>query len=174
MLLFTSLSCSPVCWTRRAWSTCWGLGTFPTSLICGLLVSFFHVKKSSTDDDENDEEKFNEVVETWVEWIRRATFTAEEYSRKAGIDDWVVAQRRRKFWWAGHVARRMDGRWSSIVVNWTPGIGSRRVVRPAMRWADTLVQYFSYLGIGNEAWLYAVQDRGALKHYEEEFCNRGR
>ena len=102
---------------------------------------------NTTDDYESDEKTINEEVETWVEWIRRATFIAEESLWKAGLDNWVGAQRRRKFRWAGHVARRMDGRWSSIVVNWTPGVGSRRVGRPAMRLTDTLVQYFSYLGI---------------------------
>ena len=54
-------------------------------------------------------------VETWVEWIQRATGKAVHEARKANVADWVEEQRKRKWRWAGHVIRRADGRWSKEV-----------------------------------------------------------
>eukprot|EP00973_Karenia_brevis_P036586 5043515-Karenia_brevis.AAC.1 len=53
-------------------------------------------------------------LEDYVTWIRRATHIAENATAKAGIEDWVVLQRRWKWRWAGHVARRPDNRWSNL------------------------------------------------------------
>ena len=70
------------------------------------------------DEDEkeaDDQDLFEEGKKEWVDWIRWATSIAAASLKRAGIDDWVVAQRRRKFKWAGHVARRTDGRWCTLI-----------------------------------------------------------
>eukprot|EP00973_Karenia_brevis_P079033 10967489-Karenia_brevis.AAC.1 len=69
-------------------------------------------------------------VDDWVEWVQRATHTAEEHLRRCGIEDWVTAQRRKKWRWAGHLARRADGRWSTKLLEWTPVDGFRNPGHP--------------------------------------------
>ena len=70
------------------------------------------VKEASEDSSEAMAEELedDEQVEKRVQWIRRVTHDALESMKKVGIYDWVNEQRRRVWRWAGHVARRTDGR----------------------------------------------------------------
>lgn len=76
-----------------------------------------------------------------MEWIRRATKEAGEAATRAKVVDWVEEQRRRKWRWAGHVARRTDGRWSTTMMDWGPVKGARRPGRLMTRWEDPLVRF---------------------------------
>ncbi|CAH0731533.1 unnamed protein product, partial [Brenthis ino] len=58
-----------------------------------------------------------------------------------------------KWKWAGHVARRTDGRWSRSVLEWRPRLGQRSVGRPAARWTDDLRK------VAGSGWMQAAQDR---------------
>lgn len=49
----------------------------------------------------------------------------------------VIEADHRKHTWAGHVARRQDGRWTTVLTSWTPPF-KRPVGRPPIRWADSL------------------------------------
>jgi hypothetical protein len=53
-----------------------------------------------------------------------------------------IAQRiaKLKWQWAGHIARRTDGRWGGKVLEWRPRAGRRSVGRPPTRWTDDLVR----------------------------------
>eukprot|EP00973_Karenia_brevis_P039195 5413386-Karenia_brevis.AAC.1 len=83
-------------------------------------------------------------LEAYVDWIRRATRISEGQFQKAGLEDWVQLQRRWKFRWAGHTARREDGRWAKAVLSWQPSKGSRGPGHPTRRWGDALDGFFSY------------------------------
>jgi hypothetical protein len=45
-----------------------------------------------------------------------------------------------KWQWAGHIARRTDGRWGGKVLEWRPRTGRRSVGRSPTRWSDDLVK----------------------------------
>jgi hypothetical protein len=64
-------------------------------------------------------------TETWTDWLRRRTRIAEDTLKALRLDDWVQAQRRRKWQTAGHQVRREDGRWASTpgtyVLDWCYG-----------------------------------------------------
>jgi len=132
----------------------------------------------STDEDSNEasnleeqaadehEDAFAEGNESWSDWIRRATHIAEEHLARAGIDDWVVCQRRQKYKWAGHVARRNDGRWSHKTLLWTPEGGKRSVGRPRRRWIDGISTAFATEEID---WYFIAQDRQTWAQYEDNF-----
>ena len=82
---------------------------------------------SSESEPERDENvKAAEVLEPWVDWIRRATGLAELHLHKAGAEDWIGGHTRRKWRWAGHLARKDDDRWSKKSLDWTPP-GTRKV-----------------------------------------------
>eukprot|EP00973_Karenia_brevis_P083001 11508050-Karenia_brevis.AAC.1 len=77
----------------------------------------------------------------------------EECQQKLGLDDWVTAARRRKWRWAGHVARRSDGRWSTSLVSWVPENGHRRRGHPRKRWSDDLKAFFIWAHADMGSWI---------------------
>ena len=110
--------------------------------------------------------------ETWVEWVVRATRMAEGMAERAKIPDWVEEQRRRKWRWAGHVARRRDNRWAHRVLNWEPEEGRRRVGHPNRRWADVLEAFLQEFGVELQRgdWTIYAQDRWEWESMTEEFA----
>ena len=76
--------------------------------------------ESSSDSDRTSQgtacSSAGEELEPWSEWIRRTTHEIETLCRNSGLEDWLTQQRRRLFRWIGHVARREDGRWSTILL----------------------------------------------------------
>ena len=78
----------------------------------------------------------------------------------------MAEQRRRKWRWAGHAWRRLDGRWSNRLINLVPRGGKRRRGRPATRWEDVLVAFARSKGQKWETW---ASDRDIWAELEEEF-----
>jgi hypothetical protein len=145
-----------------------------SSSTCSTSSTSSGIESDKTSGDESDEEEEQgggeeqEEAENWAEWIKRATNLAEAAAKKAGLVDWVEEQRRRKWRWAGHVARRDDGRWSRRLLRWEPHGGRRSWGRPALRWEDTICQFMRNKG---EAWLEAAQDRFKWSSWEDEFAS---
>ena len=140
------------------------------------------VSDSSTDSEEdpgeepaeNEDDDFGEKLqtETWVEWIVRATGLAELHASKAGVTDWIQAQRSRKWRFAGHVARRTDNRWSTKLLMWIPDAGKRGVGRPKTRWSDCLQDYVKAAYQDDAAiWTDIAQDRDTWHHLAEDFIS---
>ena len=50
------------------------------------------------------------------DYIRRSTRTAEKCMEDNGTEGLVAAQRRRKWRWAGHVARLADRPWTQLAL----------------------------------------------------------
>ena len=98
--------------------------------------------------------------EDWVDWIRRATQYAETCANKFGTESWVVAQRSRKWRWAGKVARMTPDRWAQLATIWEPKDGHRRVGRPSKRWSVDF----------DEDWLIQAQDVASWNECEDFFC----
>ena len=110
-----------------------------------------------------------EEDEDWVSYIVRATHEVELLSDAAGVADWVHERRRRKWRWAGHVARMGDRRWTKLVLDWSPiGTGTRRVGRPTMRWEKSLEE-FAGRHLGGNRWTEAAKRRAAWRGLEAGF-----
>ena len=111
-------------------------------------------------------------LEPWTEWVQRTTHSAEEAARLTGVRDWVVEQSRRKWIWAGHVARRTDQRWTKVVMDWIPSCGSRRAGHPDTRWADGIDSFFRRtLGMETGIWKEFAQDRANWNSLAVDFAN---
>ena len=111
-----------------------------------------------------------EQLKDWVEWMKRATRFAEDAYFNLGGKDWVEEQRRRKWQWAGHIARRTDGRWGRVVFDWSPG-GYRHRGRPQARWTDSLAQFFKEQireHIPDKYWMYQALDKDIWKILEKD------
>ncbi|CAH2235021.1 jg1290 [Pararge aegeria aegeria] len=72
----------------------------------------------------------------------------EEIRRRTRVTD--IAQRvaKLKWQWAGHIARRTDGRWGLKVLEWRPRTGKRSVGRPPARWTDDIREPLEASGPG--------------------------
>ena len=80
--------------------------------------------------------------ETWVEYIQRATHRSEDIAKQSNLTDWNELQRRRKWQYAGKVARFPKERWCHRILEWRPWFrcsSKRDVGRPSLRWSDDLV-----------------------------------
>jgi hypothetical protein len=122
-----------------------------------------HDEACGSDDDEE--------LESYVDWIVRATAAAERKANDAKVSDWVRTQRRRKWELAGHIVRRTDGRWSRKSILWEPCGGLRKVGRPARRWSDCLEAFAKQKGW--TSWTEAAEDRACWHAAKEEFSNDG-
>eukprot|EP00973_Karenia_brevis_P044718 6192349-Karenia_brevis.AAC.1 len=82
-------------------------------------------RSDASDSEDLPPEDTADSEEDWASWIQRITHIVDSCLLSVVSDDWVTAQRRRKWRLAGHTARRDDGRWSLQVASWTPGHGHR-------------------------------------------------
>ncbi|CAB3231006.1 unnamed protein product [Arctia plantaginis] len=90
----------------------------------------------------------------------------EEIRRRTKVID--IAQRisALKWQWAGHIARRTDGRWGSKVLQWRPRTGKRSVGRPPTRWTDDLVK------VAGNRWMQAAINRPRWKSLGEAYVQQ--
>ncbi|KAG7308870.1 hypothetical protein JYU34_006132 [Plutella xylostella] len=71
-----------------------------------------------------------------------------------------------KWEWAGHLARREDGRWTKAVTEWWPRDGRRAVGRPPARWSDDICK------VAGKQWIRAAQDRKNWRTNKEAYTQQ--
>jgi len=119
---------------------------------------------------EETNEENNMTHESWLDWIIRTTGFVEEQMHKAGLDDWVTAVHKKKWRWAGHIARRTDGRWATKLLTWVPEDGCRHVGRPCKKWSTDLdAFFFKSVGYETGSWIHVAQDRQNWAALEREY-----
>ena len=107
-----------------------------------------------------------------MDFIRRATNIAEEALAKVKLEDWIAGQRRRKWRWAGHAARRHDNRWSNRVLHCIELDGKRPQGHPKTRWRDAIESFFrNHTTRSGRDWLALAQNGQAWKSYEDKFVH---
>ena len=104
--------------------------------------------------------------ETYIQWLSRTAHLIERAIATGRVKDWVDEQKRRKFRWAGHVARRKDGRWTTSLLDWIPHLGRRAQGRPLTRWDDAIRKCARQAG---QEWKDAAQDRDWWDEMTEKF-----
>jgi len=117
-------------------------------------------------------------LEDWVDYIRRTTGLADEALAKTKLEDWIAGQRRRKWRWAGHVARRTDNRWSNRILHCIELDGRRNAGHPKTRWRDAIESFASSrTTCSGRDWYTLAQNGKAWKSHEDNFvhfCYTGR
>lgn len=58
-----------------------------------------------------------------------------------------------KWQWAGHIVSRIDGRWTTKVVEWRPRYSKRCVGSPPTRWTDHLIK------VTQSCWMHVASNR---------------
>lgn len=90
----------------------------------------------------------------------------EEIRRRTKVTDIARRIAQLKWQWAGHIARRTDGRWGGKVLEWRPRTGRRSVGRPPTRWTDDLVK------VAGSQWMQAAQDRSSWRSLGEAYTQQ--
>ncbi|CAH2264014.1 jg16397 [Pararge aegeria aegeria] len=90
----------------------------------------------------------------------------EKIRRRTRVTD--IAQRvaKLKWQWAGHIARRTDGRWGLKVLEWRPRTGKRSVGRPQTRWTDDIRR------VAGSRWRQAAQDRALWNSLQKTYVQQ--
>ena len=80
--------------------------------------------------------------EEWADYMKRSAAQVGTMAEKYDFESWVTAYRRKKYKFAGKVARQTDDRWSKLVMHWEPHGGrGRSPGRPITRWSDDLAKF---------------------------------
>ena len=112
-------------------------------------------------------------LENWIDYIKRTTGLADDCLKQARLEDWVAGQRRRKWRWAGHTARRHDGRWSNKVLFCNELPGRRHVGHPKSRWRDAIECFVgNHTFITGSDWTLLAQDRDSWHTLEDKFVHQ--
>ena len=98
----------------------------------------------------------------YIDFVQRSAHKVDELAAKLGLESWVQTYRRRKWRFAGRLARLEDGRWSHKILNWQPE-SHRSRQRPLTRWSDQLTKYAG----GN--WMEIAVDTAHWSALEEGF-----
>ena len=109
------------------------------------------------------------TLEGWVDFVQSSAHRVDVIASHHGMEDWVVTHRRRKWRFAGSLARQTDGRWSRQAIGWRPNMGhGRSQGRPRTRWSDQLEQF-----AGGE-WFQLAMDEEQWQIAEEVFVKLDR
>ena len=107
--------------------------------------------EESDEDQDPEELAQEELLESWVDWLKRTTKDATDALDKVGAEDWATALRKRKWLWASKVCCHSAERWTSKILHWKPEEGLRSVGHPRVRWQDQLKAFSKTLPGFDEA-----------------------
>ena len=103
-----------------------------------------HISEESGGEGENtlqQDQPNDSNLEPWAEFVKRVTHNMEAMMTRYHLEDWIVNHRRRKWRFAGRVARCTDSRWSNRLLTWIPFLAAGRGIgHPSARWDDCIVK----------------------------------
>ena len=100
----------------------------------------------------------------WPNFLQRAARKVKELAAKFGAESWAKTYRRRKWRFAGRLARVNDERWCRRVLHCQPE-SQRSRQRPLTRWSDQLVHS------AGGSWIEIAADPEYWTILEEGFVN---
>ena len=106
----------------------------------------------ASDGNADEDEGSQYELEPWSDFLKRATYVAEELASAAGIQEWLTTWRKKQWRWAQRVITDGCKKWSSTALQWCPQLhtsksGCRAQARPKKRWTDDVQGYLSDLQI---------------------------
>ena len=97
---------------------------------------------AETEDDAEEAD----VLEPWLELLRRTARWTEDQIRKAGQKEWITSWRERQWAWACKLMTADAAKWSAVATHWEPLLHSSRPrgrapSRPRKRWDQDIIDY---------------------------------
>ena len=133
--------------------------------ISSEVTSSSATSPSSNSSDEEDDGETG-TLEPWIEWLQRAARNIGNKLQGIRSEDWVVSARKRKWRFAGKVARCTDGRWSKRLLLWKPR-GFRNRGRPCTRWEADIAS------VAGGGWIDFAADEEFWRLVEEGYLTAG-
>ena len=137
--------------------------------------------EDSGDDFEEAADDPEDVLEPWIDWIRRVTHNAEENLQRLKIRTWIEQARKRKWRFAADLfSSSGDRKWSHIALQWNPQVhfdaprpaARRKPTRPNLRWTDELRNYAKEHLRPEQEWNDVCADPDFWKNHEHDFITR--
>ena len=131
--------------------------------------------EDSGEDLANDQNEEENVLEPWLDWIRRVTHTAENNLQKLKIKTWTEQARKRKWRFAAELfSGSGEQKWSHLALGWNPQVhfdgtrsnARRKPARPNLRWTDELHNYVKDRPRPAQQWNAACSDLDFWKTHE--------
>ena len=136
------------------------------------------VSSSESDSMEGSEEGETSVdLEPWPDFLRRTAQLADAQLEHAGVSQWAIEWRRRKWKWAAELGDTNNLKWSATSTKWQPLVHSggpcaRRQARPKKRWDQDLVDFLRHeLPDCAEEWREVAQNKLHWESMAEDFAN---
>ena len=104
----------------------------------------------SVDTTKSDDGSDDSNLEPWADFLKRTARWTEEQLQNAGLSQWLVLWKRRKWQWAGKLVEEGADKWSTRAALWQPLTQSsaprgRRQARPRRRWDQDLVDHIKQI-----------------------------
>ena len=137
--------------------------------------------EDSGDDFEEAADDPEDVLEPWIDWIRRVTHNAEENLQRLKNRTWIEQARTRKWRFAADLfSSSGDRKWSHIALQWNPQVhfdaprpaARRKPTRPNLRWTDELRNYAKEHLRPELEWNDVCADPDFWKNHEHYFITR--
>ena len=132
-----------------------------------------NVKRLKDDSKEIDNE---DHLEAWPKFLKRTEEKTDEQLEKAGLTEWNVQCRARKWRWAQQLLEQGHGKRSQVATLWQPQLHTarqtaRKKERPKRRWAQDLDD-FVHKAFPDEgkSWRVCAQDKEWWKANEKDFA----
>jgi len=97
---------------------------------------------------------------------RRDRKTNEWTRAQTKVGDVIKTAKKLKWKWAGHIARRTDGWWTTNVLHWIPREKKRLRRRPNTIWVDEIKRF------SGATWMRMAADRDIWKEKGEAFIQQ--
>ena len=139
-----------------------------------------HHSDGSGEDPVNSQEAEEDVLETWVDWIRRVTHSVENSLQRLRIKPWIKQARSRKWKFAAELfSGNGEQKWTQIALKWNPQVHSdalrptarRKPTRPNLRWTDELRNYVKEHLRPQQEWNDISPNPDFWKMHESNFVN---
>jgi hypothetical protein len=112
-------------------------------------------------------------AESFISWMSSTTADKiKGFIEEAKLKDWIVEQRKRKWEWAGHCARRDDNRWTRRMLDFQ--LKSQRPRgRPKARWQYDIMKFVEHIELveKGETWIELSQSRDVWKSLCDSFTS---
>ena len=131
----------------------------------------FHPDSPTEDNDDDDQ------PENWVEWIERATHTAENQMAKLKLESWIEKARRIKWRARRLLSEQSKDKWSARALQWNPELvfdgwrcqARRRPARPRTRWTDDFTKFAQKVLDAPTCWTTLVHSSRFWTELEHSF-----
>ena len=91
--------------------------------------------------DEIPEDKPEDELQPWVDYITRAVRKADDLLAASGNTPWILRQSRIFWRRARMIPKHHEDRWTSLVSNWNPAVSTKQQGRLTKRWEDDINIY---------------------------------